>query len=128
FDDSMEAFGHCAIRFPHLRDLRQHGALSLPLASLHLLDAVSYRASFFLRERLAGRCGALGRLRRTLLRRFHGIPFAFSVLKYFLRVHSLRFNQFVRLLLDATSSLSFPRPEFMGSCETRSLVEAGQRV
>src|SRR5229473_2050311 len=64
FDDSMEPFGHGAIRFPHLGDLREHGALSLPLVSLQLLDAVPYRASFLLRESLAGRGGALGGLLR----------------------------------------------------------------
>src|SRR6266487_1883172 len=82
-DDSMEPFGHGAIRFPHLSDPRKHGALSLPLASLHLLDAVSYRASFLLSECLAGRAGALGGLLRALLCRFHGIRFVFSELKYF---------------------------------------------
>src|SRR3989449_11761126 len=62
FDDSMEPFGHGAIRFPHLGDLREHGALSFPLSSLHLFDAVPYRASFLLSERLgvlAGRGIAL---------------------------------------------------------------------
>src|SRR2546430_6135773 len=54
-DDGMEPLGHGAIRFPHLGDLRQHGALPLPLASLHLLDAVPYRASFLLGECLADR-------------------------------------------------------------------------
>src|SRR6266704_166009 len=77
FDDSMEPFGHGAIWFPHLGDLRQHGGLPLPLASLHLFGAVPYRASFLLSERLAGRGGALGRLLRALLCRFHGILFDF---------------------------------------------------
>src|SRR6266487_6156060 len=76
-DYSMEPLGHGAIRFPHLRDLRQHGALPLPLASLHLLDAIPYRASFLLRERLASRGGALGGLLHALLCRIHGIPFDF---------------------------------------------------
>src|SRR5207247_10936317 len=57
FDHSMEPLGQATIRFPHLSDLRQHGALPLPLAGLHLLDAIPYRASFLLRERLAGRGG-----------------------------------------------------------------------
>src|SRR2546428_13423959 len=62
FDDSMEPFGHGAIRFSHLGDLRPHGALSFSLSSLHLFDAVPYRASFLLSERLgvlAGRGIAL---------------------------------------------------------------------
>src|SRR2546428_14040284 len=82
-DYSMEPFGHGSIRFSHLGDLRQHGALSLPLASLHLLDAVPYRASFPLSVCLASRSGALGGLFRALLCRFHGIRFVFSELKYF---------------------------------------------
>src|SRR6266480_6757621 len=82
-DNSMEPLGHCAIRFAHLGDLRQHGPLSLPLASLHLLDAIYYRASFLLRERLAGRGRALGGLPRALLRGFHRIRLVFSELKYF---------------------------------------------
>src|SRR5213594_3230632 len=80
----MEPFGHGAIRFSHRGDLRQHGALSLPLSSLHLLDAVPYRASFLLRESLrllAGRGSALGGL-RAFLSRLHGI-FSSSELKYF---------------------------------------------
>src|SRR5213594_3278469 len=72
FDYSMEPFGHGAVRFPHLGDLRQHGALPLPLASLHLLDPVPSRASFLLGECLAGRGGALGGLLRALLCKFHG--------------------------------------------------------
>src|SRR2546425_8739326 len=91
FDDSMEPLAHGAIRFSHLGDLRQHGALPLPLASLHLWDAIPYRASFLVRERLAGRSGALGGLPRALLCRVHEILFD-SELKYFSRVHSLRFN------------------------------------
>src|SRR5437899_11761459 len=82
-DDGMEPLGHGAIRFPHLGDLREHGTLPLPLASLHLLDAVPYRASLLLRERLAGRGGALGGLLPALLCRFHRILFVFSELKYF---------------------------------------------
>src|SRR6267143_3748707 len=70
-DDIMETLGHCAIRFPHLSDLREHCAFPLPLASLHLLDAVSYRASFLLSECLACRGGALGGLLRAFLCRFH---------------------------------------------------------
>src|SRR5213594_1400072 len=61
-DDCMEPLGHGAIWFVHLSDLREHGALSLALASLHLLDAIPYRASFLLSECLAGRGGALGGL------------------------------------------------------------------
>src|SRR6266516_390510 len=76
-DYSMEPIGHGAIRFPHLGDLRQHGGLPLPLASVHLLDPVPYRASFLLRERLAGRGGALGGLLHALLCRIHGNPFVF---------------------------------------------------
>src|SRR6266571_6772763 len=82
-DHSMEALGHGAIRFPHLAYLREHGTLPLPLASLHLLDAVPDRASLLLRERLAGRGGALGGLLPALLCRFHRILFVFSELKYF---------------------------------------------
>src|SRR5438309_3542218 len=93
-DDNIEPFSHGSIRFSHLSVLRQPGALPLPLASLHLLDAVPYRASFLLSECLAGRGGALGGLLRALLCRFHGILSVFSELKYFSRVHSLRFNQF----------------------------------
>src|SRR2546426_6169240 len=52
-------------------------ALSPSLASLHLLDAVPYRASFLLGECLAGRIGALGGLLRALLCKFHGIRFVF---------------------------------------------------
>src|SRR6266516_5445392 len=92
FDDSMEPLGHGAIRFSHLGDLRQHGALSFPLASLHLLDAIPYRASFLLRERLAGRGGALGGPLRALPRRFHGIRFVFSELKYFFTSSFLAFQ------------------------------------
>src|SRR2546425_12292739 len=91
-DDSMEAFGHGAIRFSHLGDLRQHGTLSLPLASLHLLDSVPYRATFLLSERLAIRGRALGRLLRALLCRFHGIRFVFSELKNFFTSSSLAFQ------------------------------------
>src|SRR2546425_1620999 len=91
-DDSMEAFGHGAIRFSHLGDLRQHGTLSLPLASLHLLDSVPYRATFLLSERLAIRGRALGRLLRALLCRFHGIRFVFSELKYFFTSSLLAFQ------------------------------------
>src|SRR5438105_1022079 len=87
FDDIMEPFGHGAIRFPHLSDLREHGALPLPLASPHLLDAVPYRASFLFRECAAGRAGPLDGLLRALLCGFHGIRFVFSELKYFSRVH-----------------------------------------
>src|SRR6267143_6038320 len=79
-DDSMEPCGHGAIRFPHLGYLRQHDALPLHLASLHLLDAVPYRATFLFSECLgvlAGRGGALRGLLRALLRRFHGIRFIF---------------------------------------------------
>src|SRR2546428_9878632 len=91
-DDSMEACGHGAIRFSHLGDLRQHGTLSLPLASLHLLDSVPYRATFLLSERLAIRGRALGRLLRALLCRFHGIRFVFSELKNFFASSFLAFQ------------------------------------
>src|SRR5260370_7723887 len=87
----MEPLGHCAIRFWHLGDLRQHGGLPLPLASLHLLDAVPYRASFLLSESLSRGTGALGRLLRALLCRFHGF-FSSSELKNFSLIHSFRFN------------------------------------
>src|SRR3989441_13183627 len=90
-DDGMEPLGHGAIRFPHLGDLRQHGTLPLPLASLHLLDAVPYRASFLLSECFAGR-GILGGPLRTLLCRFHGIRFVFSELKYFFTSSFLAFQ------------------------------------
>src|SRR2546426_2992710 len=76
-DNSMKPLGHGSIRFPHLRDLRQHDALPLPLASLHLLDAVPYRSSFLLSECFAGRGGALGGLLCALLCGFHEIPFVF---------------------------------------------------
>src|SRR5256712_10179448 len=91
-DNSMKPLGHGAIRFPHLGDLREHGALSLRLASLHLLDAVPYRASFVLRESLASRGCALGGLLRAPLRRFHGIRFVFSALKYFFTSSFLAFQ------------------------------------
>src|SRR5439155_20582283 len=81
-DNSVEPFGHGSCRFPHLRDLRKHGALPVSLARLHLLDAVPYRASFLLRECFAGHCAALGGLLRALLCRSHGIRFVFSELKY----------------------------------------------
>src|SRR2546428_9981421 len=93
-DDGMEPLGHGAIRFPHLGDLRQHDALPLPLASLHLLDAVPYRASFLLSEclrLLAGLGVALGGP-RALLPRFHGIRFVFSELKYFFTSSFLAFQ------------------------------------
>src|SRR2546428_3958713 len=101
-DNSMKPLGHGSIRFPHLRDLRQHDALPLPLASLHLLDAVPYRASFLLSEclrLLAGLGVALGGP-RALLRRFHGIRFVFSELKYFFTSSFLAFQS------KASSSLS----------------------
>src|SRR2546425_4602145 len=89
-DDSMEPLGQSAIRFPHLAYLREHGTLPLPLASLHLLNAVPYRASFLLSERLPGRGGALGGLLRAL-RRFHEILFVLSELKYFFSSSFLAF-------------------------------------
>src|SRR5205085_2286568 len=67
FDDSMEPLGHGAIRFPHLGDLREHGAFTVRLVRLQLLDAVLHRGSFLVRESLellADRGTALGRLLR----------------------------------------------------------------
>src|SRR2546426_5146018 len=102
-DDCMEPLGHGAIWFVHLSDLREHDALSLALASLHLLEAVPYRASFLIGECLAGRGGALGGLLRALLCRFHEILFD-SELKYFSQVHSLRFQSCLDLSLNCRSA------------------------
>src|SRR6266699_476122 len=101
-DYSMKPFGHAAIRFPHLGDLRQHGALPLALASLHLLNALPYCASLLLSERLAGPGGALGGLLRALLYGFHGIRFVFLELKYFF-----------------TSSFPSSQPVSLGCCRMR---------
>jgi hypothetical protein len=89
----MEPFGHGAIRFPHLGDLREHGAFPIPLASLHLLDAIPYRASFLLRESLgllADRSDALDGLLRALLCRFHEILFFLQSLNTFQQFISCR--------------------------------------
>src|SRR5918994_2576632 len=78
FDDRMEPLGHGAIRFPHLGDLREHGAFPVRLVRaraasrgrLHLLGALLNRSSFLVRESLgllAARRGALGGLLRGLL-------------------------------------------------------------
>src|SRR5215212_590359 len=66
-DDGMEPLAHGAIRFRHLGDLREHGAL--PGFRLQLFSALLHRGSFLVRECLglliAG--GALGGLLRGLL-------------------------------------------------------------
>src|SRR6266568_69452 len=80
FDDSMEPLAHGAIRFLHLRDLREHGVFPVPLVSIYLLDALLHRPSFLVREcldLLAGLGGALGGLLRALRCRFHGIRLVF---------------------------------------------------
>src|SRR5215218_2798109 len=63
-DDGMEPFGHGAIRFRHLGDLREHVAFPVLLAALlQLPGALPHRGPFLVREslrRLAG--GALGGL------------------------------------------------------------------
>src|SRR5712692_4687148 len=87
FDDSMEPFAHGAIRFPHLGDLREHGAFPVRLVRarvaargrLQLLGALLHRGSFLVREsleRLADRAGALGGLLRGLRSR---LPISHSV-------------------------------------------------
>src|SRR6266699_5008485 len=85
-DDSMEPFGHGAIRFSHLGDLRQHRAFPLPLASLHLFGAVPYRAPFFLSECLAGRGCALANLCVPFWTGFMESCSSFSRLKYFFAI------------------------------------------
>src|SRR5205085_8800938 len=52
FDDSMEPLAHGAIRFPHLGDLREHGAFPVRLVRLQLLEARLHRASFLVRQSL----------------------------------------------------------------------------
>src|SRR5439155_21474300 len=77
-DDRMEPFGHRAIRFLHLRDLREQSAFPIRLlraraalcGRLHLLDVLLHRGSFLVRESLellVRRGGALGGLLRVLL-------------------------------------------------------------
>src|SRR6266704_1396740 len=106
-DNSMKPLGHGAIRFPHLSDLRQHSALPLPLTSLHLLNAIPYRASLLLRERLAGRGVALVGPLCALPCGFHGIRFVFSELKYF-------FYEFI-----ACVSNTFIGPSLQGTARNR---------
>lgn len=81
FDDSMQPADRGAIRRPHPRDLREHGAFPLHLvrASLQFLEALLHRGSLLGREspgRLAGRGGALGGLLRGLL----GVQHRYDVL------------------------------------------------
>src|SRR2546425_8890688 len=77
FDDGMEPLGHGAIRFPHLGDLREHGAFPIRLVRaraairgrLPLLEILLHRGSFLVREcleLLLDRGGALGGLLRVL--------------------------------------------------------------
>src|SRR5438034_9121279 len=72
-DDGMEPFGHGAIRFRHVGNLREHVAFPVRLLRarsaarfrLQLLGALLHRGSFLVREsldRLAGHGGARGRL------------------------------------------------------------------
>src|SRR5437016_3049462 len=78
FDDRMEPLGHGAIRFPHLGDLREHGAFPVrlvrprtpALGRLLLLDVFLHRGSFLVRESgelLGARGAALRGLLRVLL-------------------------------------------------------------
>src|SRR3989475_6074660 len=77
FDDRMKPLGHGAIRFPHLGDLREHGAFPVRLVRARaaargcfpLLEVLLHRGSFLVRESLellVERGGALGRLLRVL--------------------------------------------------------------
>src|SRR5262249_51336665 len=77
FDDRMQPFGHGAVRFRHLGDLREHVAFPVRLVCaraaarvrLQLLGALLHRGSFLVREPpgpLADRGGALGGLLRVL--------------------------------------------------------------
>src|SRR5467141_3023382 len=71
FDDSVDPLARGAIRFLHLRYLRKHDAFPVRLVLLQLLDALSNRASFLVRESLGltDRHGALGGHLRSLLSR-----------------------------------------------------------
>src|SRR5439155_6052238 len=70
-DDDMEPLRHGAIRFRHLGDLREHGALPVRLGLLQLLGPLLHRGALLARESLgllAGRAGALGGLGGAVLR------------------------------------------------------------
>src|SRR4029453_12596604 len=68
-DDRVEPLRHGAVRFRHLGDLREQGALPLllGLGGLQLAGALLHRGSFLGREPVA-RAGALGGRRGALLR------------------------------------------------------------
>ena len=81
-DDRMEPLGHGAIRFRHLGDLREHGALPVRLVlararfRLQLLGALLHRGPFLVRESLGLLCAhryLLCGLSRVLLRRVRGV-------------------------------------------------------
>src|SRR5437660_7475833 len=72
FDDSVDPLAHGAIRFPHLRDLREHEVFPVLLVRLQVFNAVSNRGSLLVCESL-GLLGDRSGLLRALLCGSHGI-------------------------------------------------------